>query len=83
MPTTSPPRTDQLGEQGGHQADAAAEIGDVHPAPETCFEEHPARPGSVQVVQDSEAVSGRLPGCQRVLPGVAANRNSVHGISFG
>jgi hypothetical protein len=30
-------------------------------------------------VQDSETVSGRSTGCERVLTGVAANRNWVHG----
>jgi hypothetical protein len=29
-----PPGTDQLGEQGGHRADAAPEVGDAHPVPE-------------------------------------------------
>src|SRR5262249_38224718 len=76
------PGTDQLGEQGGHHADAAPEVGDAHPAPESGVEEHAARPGSVQVVQDVEAVIGRLPGRERVLPGGAVKWNRVHGISF-
>ena len=50
---------------------------------ESGVEEHAARPGSVQVVQDAEAVIGRLPGRERVLPGVAANRNCVHSSPFG
>jgi hypothetical protein len=38
-----PPGADQLGEQGAHQADAASQVGDAHPAPQPRFEEHAPR----------------------------------------
>ena len=42
---------DELGEQGGHQADTAAEVGDAQSPAETRLEEHAATAWSVEPVQ--------------------------------
>src|SRR5262249_26355783 len=61
-----PLRTDKLGEQGGHRADTAADVGDTHPALQTGVEQGPARARSVQFVQDAQAVGGSLASRQDV-----------------
>ena len=52
------------------------------PAPQARFEEHAAGAGSVQAVQDVQAVIGRLAGGERVRRGGVAGRSLRHRVSL-